>query len=170
MSWCLHMQGAAGAGQCVSVPRRSCHEGLRQPLLPLPAHAGDGIARRGPCYGVPSIRVDGGDARAVYNATLHARGLALERSCPVLIEVQRSCLPYIPGPDHCNECQGARRWTRRVLDRGRLGGAPSRGLPIHGVSRFKAPGMQLSDMQLARLGGACRSRCGMWHTLACLVR
>ena len=51
-------------------------------------HTGDGIAGRGPGYGVPSIRVDGGDARAVYNATLQARDLALERSCPVLIEVQ----------------------------------------------------------------------------------
>lgn len=49
--------------------------------------AGDGIVGRGPSYGVPSVRVDGGDARAVYNATLHARNIALEKTCPVLIEV-----------------------------------------------------------------------------------
>lgn len=43
---------------------------------------------RGPSYGIPSVRVDGGDARAVYNATLEARCIALEQTCPVLIEVQ----------------------------------------------------------------------------------
>lgn len=50
--------------------------------------AGDGIAGRGPSYGIPTIRVDGGDARAVYNVTLEARNIALSHSCPVLIEVK----------------------------------------------------------------------------------
>lgn len=49
--------------------------------------AGDGIAGRGPSYGVASIRVDGGDVRAVYNATAEARALAIEHKVPVLIEV-----------------------------------------------------------------------------------
>ena len=49
--------------------------------------AGDGIAGRGPSYGIASIRVDGGDARAVYNATAEARRIAVANSCPVLIEV-----------------------------------------------------------------------------------
>ena len=49
---------------------------------------GDGIAGRGPSYGMPAVRVDGGDARAVYNATRRARDIALEHSCPVLIEVR----------------------------------------------------------------------------------
>ncbi|CAK0771037.1 hypothetical protein CVIRNUC_003826 [Coccomyxa viridis] len=49
-------------------------------------YRGDGIAGRGPSYGIPTIRVDGGDARAVYNATLEARNIALGQSCPVLIE------------------------------------------------------------------------------------
>lgn len=49
--------------------------------------AGDGIAGRGPAYGIPSVRVDGGDVRAVYNATAAARDIALKHSCPVLIEV-----------------------------------------------------------------------------------
>jgi hypothetical protein len=41
--------------------------------------AGDGIAGRGPGYGIATLRVDGGDARAVYNATAEARRIALER-------------------------------------------------------------------------------------------
>jgi 2-oxoisovalerate dehydrogenase E1 component alpha subunit len=49
-------------------------------------YAGDGVAGRGPAYGVPAVRVDGGDARAVYNAVGAARQLALERGGPVLIE------------------------------------------------------------------------------------
>jgi 2-oxoisovalerate dehydrogenase E1 component alpha subunit len=48
--------------------------------------AGDGIASRGIGYGVPTIRVDGNDALAVYTATRTARALALKESCPVLIE------------------------------------------------------------------------------------
>jgi 2-oxoisovalerate dehydrogenase E1 component alpha subunit len=49
-------------------------------------YAGDGVAARGPAYGVPSVRVDGGDARAVFNAVAAARALALERGGPVLVE------------------------------------------------------------------------------------
>ncbi|UXI20308.1 hypothetical protein NH340_JMT06251 [Sarcoptes scabiei] len=49
-------------------------------------YRGDGIACRGPAYGIPSIRVDGNDVLAVYNATLAARNLCLEESRPVLIE------------------------------------------------------------------------------------
>ncbi|KAK9845980.1 hypothetical protein WJX81_007528 [Elliptochloris bilobata] len=49
-------------------------------------YRGDGIAGRGPSYGIPSVRVDGGDARAVYNATAAARDIALRHGGPVLIE------------------------------------------------------------------------------------
>jgi 2-oxoisovalerate dehydrogenase E1 component alpha subunit len=49
-------------------------------------YRGDGIAGRGPSYGISTIRVDGGDARAVYNATAEARRRALETTQPVLIE------------------------------------------------------------------------------------
>ncbi|KAG2438412.1 hypothetical protein HYH02_010867 [Chlamydomonas schloesseri] len=48
--------------------------------ISTPAHEqykGDGIAGRGPMYGIPSIRVDGGDVRAVYNAVVEARRRAL---------------------------------------------------------------------------------------------
>lgn len=47
---------------------------------------GDGIACRGPAYGIPAIRVDGGDARAMFCATKEARRIALAEECPVLIE------------------------------------------------------------------------------------
>ena len=56
-------------------------------------YAGDGIAGRGPAYGIPSVRVDGGDARAVFRATKRAREIALRRRGPVLIE----CVAYRAG-------------------------------------------------------------------------
>ncbi|WP_298444446.1 thiamine pyrophosphate-dependent dehydrogenase E1 component subunit alpha [uncultured Ferrimonas sp.] len=48
--------------------------------------AGDGIAPRGMGYGIKTIRVDGNDMLAVLAATQLARKVALEQSCPVLIE------------------------------------------------------------------------------------
>lgn len=47
---------------------------------------GDGIAARGLGYGMHTIRVDGNDLFAVYNATKMARELAVEKQVPVLIE------------------------------------------------------------------------------------
>ena len=49
-------------------------------------YRGDGIASRGPGYGIPAVRVDGNDVFAVYDAVSRARKLALEESRPVLIE------------------------------------------------------------------------------------
>jgi 2-oxoisovalerate dehydrogenase E1 component alpha subunit len=49
-------------------------------------YRGDGIASRGPGYGIATIRVDGNDLLAVYNATKKARLMALSESRPVLIE------------------------------------------------------------------------------------
>ena len=46
----------------------------------------DGIVGRGPGYGIPSIRVDGNDIFAVYNATKAAKRLAVAENTPVLIE------------------------------------------------------------------------------------
>lgn len=57
--------------------------------ISTPSHeqfAGDGIASRGIGYGVKTIRVDGNDVLAVYQATQLARAIALEENCPVLIE------------------------------------------------------------------------------------
>ncbi|MFC4699260.1 thiamine pyrophosphate-dependent dehydrogenase E1 component subunit alpha [Glaciecola siphonariae] len=48
--------------------------------------AGDGIASRGLGYGVKTIRIDGNDVLAVYQATEMAREIALKENCPVLIE------------------------------------------------------------------------------------
>ncbi|KAK6746088.1 hypothetical protein RB195_012291 [Necator americanus] len=48
-------------------------------------YGGDGIAGKGPGYGLHTIRVDGNDVFAVYNATKAARELAIKNK-PVLIE------------------------------------------------------------------------------------
>ena len=45
-----------------------------------------GIAVRGPAYGMTTIRVDGNDVLAVYNATKAAREIAASENKPVLIE------------------------------------------------------------------------------------
>ncbi|KAF7732818.1 hypothetical protein EC973_000094 [Apophysomyces ossiformis] len=49
-------------------------------------YKGDGIASRGAGYGIDTIRIDGNDIWAVYNATKAARTIALEEKKPVLIE------------------------------------------------------------------------------------
>lgn len=49
-------------------------------------YRGDGIAIRGPAYGITTIRVDGNDVFAVYNVVKAARKLAVEENKPVLIE------------------------------------------------------------------------------------
>ncbi|KAI8575404.1 hypothetical protein K450DRAFT_262071 [Umbelopsis ramanniana AG] len=49
-------------------------------------YKGDGIASRGVGYGMDTIRVDGNDVWAVYNASVAARKLAVEKNRPVLIE------------------------------------------------------------------------------------
>lgn len=48
-------------------------------------YAGDGIGTRGPAYGMPTMRVDGNDLFAVYEATRLARQIVVE-SGPVLLE------------------------------------------------------------------------------------
>ncbi|KYO26309.1 2-oxoisovalerate dehydrogenase subunit alpha, mitochondrial [Alligator mississippiensis] len=49
-------------------------------------YRGDGIVARGPGYGILSIRVDGNDVFAVYNATREARRRAVAENQPFLIE------------------------------------------------------------------------------------
>lgn len=49
-------------------------------------YKGDGIASRGVGYGIDTIRVDGNDVWAVYNATKAAREIAVNEKRPVLIE------------------------------------------------------------------------------------
>ena len=49
-------------------------------------YRGDGVASRGAGYGMATLRVDGNDLFAVYNATKEARNIAIKESRPVLIE------------------------------------------------------------------------------------
>lgn len=49
-------------------------------------YAGDGIAVRGVAYGMPTIRVDGNDIFAIYNACKEARELIIKEKRPALIE------------------------------------------------------------------------------------
>ena len=49
-------------------------------------YAGDGIAARGLAYGMHTLRIDGNDLFAVYNATKKARELIVSERKPVLIE------------------------------------------------------------------------------------
>jgi len=49
-------------------------------------YRGDGIASRGIGYGINTLRIDGNDLFAVYNATKMAREFCLEQNRPVLIE------------------------------------------------------------------------------------
>lgn len=49
-------------------------------------YAGDGIAVRGVAYGMPTIRVDGNDIFAIYNACKEARALIIKEKRPVLVE------------------------------------------------------------------------------------
>jgi hypothetical protein len=68
------------------------------------AAAGDGIACRGVAYGLPAIRVDGGDARAVYCATRAAREIALRDGCPVLIEAMSYRSGHHSTSDDSSRC------------------------------------------------------------------
>jgi 2-oxoisovalerate dehydrogenase E1 component alpha subunit len=49
-------------------------------------YAGDGIAVRGVAYGMASIRVDGNDIFAVYNAVKKAREYIIKEKRPVVVE------------------------------------------------------------------------------------
>ncbi|XP_022708717.1 2-oxoisovalerate dehydrogenase subunit alpha, mitochondrial-like isoform X2 [Varroa jacobsoni] len=49
-------------------------------------YRGDGVGARGPAYGIGTIRCDGNDILAVYNATTKAREYCLSKNAPVLIE------------------------------------------------------------------------------------
>ncbi len=84
----------------------------------VPACAGDGIVARGPMYGISAVRVDGNDARAMYNAVREARKLAVEESRPVLIEA----MSYRSG--HHSTSDDSSRCGRRVW--GVLGGGGGR--------------------------------------------
>lgn len=49
-------------------------------------YKGDGIAARGPGYGIPAYRVDGNDILAIYKVTKVAREQALATNSPIIVE------------------------------------------------------------------------------------
>ncbi|XP_043278499.1 2-oxoisovalerate dehydrogenase subunit alpha, mitochondrial [Venturia canescens] len=49
-------------------------------------YRGDGIAARGPAYGINTLRVDGNDVLATLHATREARAFCIKEKKPVLIE------------------------------------------------------------------------------------
>merc|ERR1719420_1023587 len=50
-------------------------------------YSGNGIAARGLAFGIETIRVDGNDVVAVFNATKQAREISVSKKCPVLLEL-----------------------------------------------------------------------------------
>uniref|UniRef100_A0A914H2Q7 2-oxoisovalerate dehydrogenase subunit alpha n=1 Tax=Globodera rostochiensis TaxID=31243 RepID=A0A914H2Q7_GLORO len=74
-------------------------------------YAGDGIAGKGIGYGLHTIRVDGNDPFAVYNATLEARKLALENN-PVMIEA----MTYRIGHHSTSDDSSAYRSMKEVQE------------------------------------------------------
>ncbi|CAJ0557963.1 unnamed protein product, partial [Mesorhabditis spiculigera] len=87
-------------------------------------YGGDGIAGQGPGYGLHTIRVDGNDLFAVYNATRHARKLALSNK-PVLIEAMTYRLGHHSTSDDST--------TYRSADEVQKWGSGD-----HPIERFKA--------------------------------
>ena len=73
-------------------------------------YRGDGIAARGPSYGMATIRVDGNDVLAVYNATKKARELAVSENRPVLIEA----MTYRIGHHSTSDDSSAYRSAKEV--------------------------------------------------------
>lgn len=68
-------------------------------VFPLLLHL---LAARGPGYGMMSIRVDGNDVFAVYNATKEARRRAVAENQPFLIEAMT--YRYIISVCYCYTC------------------------------------------------------------------
>ena len=92
---------------------------------------GDGIAARGPGYGIHTIRVDGNDVLAVYSAVKEARRLCIEEGRAVLVETMTyRCVVLLGRFGALGELTGIGRvaaiagWgtTRRRTTRLRTGG------------------------------------------------
>lgn len=79
-------------------------------------YAGDGIASRGPGYGISTIRVDGNDVLAVRAAMQHAKAHCTATSSPFLVE----CMTYRVGHHSTSDDSSAYRNRRDVEDWKRL--------------------------------------------------
>jgi len=77
---------------------------------------GDGIAARGPGYGIDSIRVDGNDILAVINAVREARRRCSEQGRAVLVEA----MSYRVGHHSTSDDSFAYRGRAEVEDRKRI--------------------------------------------------
>ncbi|CAD5214670.1 unnamed protein product [Bursaphelenchus okinawaensis] len=78
-------------------------------------YAGDGIAGKGPGYGLLTIRIDGNDPFAVYNATRKAREAAA-KSEPVLIEAMTYRIGHHSTSDDSTAYRSAdevQQWTEK---------------------------------------------------------
>ncbi|KAJ3346346.1 hypothetical protein HDU83_003156 [Entophlyctis luteolus] len=75
-------------------------------------YRGDGIASRGHGYGIHTIRVDGNDVLAVYNAVKEARRIAIDEHKPVLIEA----LTYRVGHHSTSDDSSAYRSKKEVSE------------------------------------------------------
>lgn len=75
-------------------------------------YAGDGIASRGPGYGISTVRVDGNDVLAVRAAMRHAKQHALANSAPFLVE----CMTYRVGHHSTSDDSSAYRSKSDVED------------------------------------------------------
>ncbi|XP_076250659.1 branched chain keto acid dehydrogenase E1 subunit alpha isoform X2 [Rhynchophorus ferrugineus] len=78
----------------------------------LEQYRGDGIASKGPSYGIHTIRVDGNDVLAVYKATQLAREYSIKENKPVLIEA----LTYRVGDHSTSDDSSAYRSPEEVLE------------------------------------------------------
>ena len=71
---------------------------------------GDGIAARGPAYGIRTIRVDGNDVLAMYYATKAAREYCIKTGKPILIEA----MTYRIGHHSTSDDSSAYRTTDEI--------------------------------------------------------
>ncbi|KAK2582644.1 hypothetical protein KPH14_004923 [Odynerus spinipes] len=82
--------------------------------ISTPAHEqfkGDGIAAKGPSYGINTIRVDGNDVFAVHYATKAARDFCINEGKPVLIEA----MTYRAGHHSTSDDSTAYRSTEEIV-------------------------------------------------------
>lgn len=86
---------------------------------------GDGIAARGFGYGIKSLRVDGGDAQAVYIATAKAREHVTQTMSPVLLEL----MAYRMG--HHSTSDDARRYVPSQIQKESEASDPLKRLKNH---------------------------------------
>lgn len=108
-------------------------------------YVGDGIAARGPGYGIPTFRVDGNDLWAVYAVTKEARRLALQNSTPILIEAITHRIGHHSTSDDSS--------AYRTLDPQNI----EKNCPIARVKRYLQARKAISDPETTELIQKARS-------------